>query len=108
MDFRTKLGSNFLKASDIDGSKVYQVSKLLLERLGRGEEAESKYVIYFQDEPKGLVLNRTNSQTLIDVLGPETDDWKGQSIEAYTTTVFFNGQSVPCIRLRKAGQAVPF
>ena len=37
-------------------------------------------VLYFSDHAKGLVLNKTNANTLQEIYGADTDSWQGQTI----------------------------
>jgi len=116
-DIRETMGSNnFLKAADLKGrATVVTIEKNQLEKVGQGDEAKSKNVLYFQGLKKSLVLNVTNADVLIDAFGFETQDWPGSEIELYPTTTDYQGKRVDCIRLRvpekpalAGGQDVPF
>jgi hypothetical protein len=48
-----------------------------------GEKKEKKDVIFFVGETKGLVLNRTNAETLAQALGDDSDGWHGASAVLY-------------------------
>jgi hypothetical protein len=59
---------------------------------------DTKPVAYFEGKDKGLVLNKTNSNTISAAYGDETDDWVGAEIVLYETMVEFQGQRKPGIR----------
>lgn len=60
----------------------------------------------FRGTDKTLLLNRINTETLIDLLGDETDVWAGHKIELYTEKASTPQGIKDAIRLRLA-QAVP-
>lgn len=61
---------------------------------------ESKWVLYFQETDKGLVLNKTNTRTIAALYGDDTDDWLDRPITLYPTWVDFQGKQVEAIRVR--------
>ena len=64
----------------------------------RGVGEDTKPVLYFEEKEKGLVLNKTNANTIAAAYGEETDDWVGAEIVLYETMVEFQGQRKPGIR----------
>lgn len=89
--------STYIKASDLQSRTVrVQISVINIEEVGDGQ----KPVIYFTGKEKGLVLNKTNANTISTVLGTETDAWIGKTIELYPTMVDFQGRQVEAIRVR--------
>jgi hypothetical protein len=96
----TAFPSNYLKSSDFDNDTTYTISRVEIETLGQGRDAEQKAVLYFDNVEKGLVLNKTNSNTIKDLYGPETDDWTGQRITLFPCDVEFGGKMTPAIRIR--------
>lgn len=95
---RVSLPSNYLKADDLQGRRPeVTIERLALESFeGEGE----KYILYFAGKDKGLVLNVTNTRTLIDALGDESDDWIGATVELFTIDVDFQGRLTKGLRLR--------
>jgi hypothetical protein len=61
---------------------------------------EDKAVASFQNQPKKLVLNRTNFDTLADLYGDETDGWIGRAVQLFASRARFGNRSVDCIRIR--------
>lgn len=92
--------SRYLKQSDLKGTTpVVTMDRLAIETLGEGEEAENKPVLYFAGKEKGLVLNKTNTNTIASLYGDETDDWKGQPVQLLSAPVSYNGKTTMAIRI---------
>ncbi len=95
--------SKWLKAGDLQGQTIpVIISRVMMEDVG--DEA-GKPVAYFQGKEKGLVLNKTNAMSIGLVHGQETDGWVGKTIELFPAVVMFQGQNVPCIRVRPVAAA---
>jgi hypothetical protein len=87
--------SDYLKASDLQGQRVLlKMSRIEMRDMGD----EVKPVLYFEGKEKGLVLNKTNANTIATAYGDETDDWVGAEIVLFETTVEYQGQRRPGIR----------
>lgn len=94
--------SKFLTAADLDEQeRTFTVSGIDTEIVGQGDEAESKWVLYFNDAEKGLVLNKTNANSISGALGDNTDDWIGRQVVLYPTEVAFGGKMVAAIRVKE-------
>ncbi len=100
--------SQYLKCADLDGKpwnmKIRTVS---MEDLGQGNDKEAKAVVYFDSAQKGLVLNKTNANVIVDAYGKMTEDWEGKTIEVYPARVEFKGNLVDGIRVRIQQEAQP-
>ena len=60
-----------------------------------------KYVMYFEHAQKGLVLNRTNAWSLVDIIGTEdTDEWQGAQVTIFPVPLTVAGQKRIGIRVR--------
>lgn len=91
------LSGTYLKAADLQGRAITAVIEdCRLEHL----DDESKPLLTFRGKEKGLLLNKTNAGFLAQVLGDDTDGWRGKSIELYPTRVMFAGKMVDAIRIR--------
>ena len=106
--------SKYLKAEDLRGKdgkgwREYQltVKNVGLEEMG-GESNEKKWVLHFEKAEKGLVLNRTNAQTLADAYGDESDEWLGQKVVLFVMTVTTPQGPKPGIRIRAASNSAQF
>ncbi len=95
--------SKFLKASDIpDGSFVnIVIDHVTIEDVGGSNDPDDqKPVLYFRGKQKGMVLNKTNSTSISQAYGDETDDWGGKPLLLYSTETLFQGSNVPCLRVK--------
>ena len=103
MDRNTLFPSKFLKAADLNGRpSVVVIDKASVESLKTlSGESTQKLVLQFHDRQKGLVVNRTNYDTLADFLGDGAGGWVGKRIELYPDRVAVGGKTVPCIRVRQ-------
>ena len=90
--------SKYLKASDLAGHEVELTIKgITVEDVGDGDE---RPVVSFADTRKGIVLNRTNANSIAKQYGEETDAWLGKAITIYPAETEFKGETVACIRVR--------
>lgn len=106
MNISTAYPSNYLKADDLNGKSVTVViQKVELEEIGQGRDKERKPVLYFRGKDKGVVLNKTNANTITKLYGGETDEWVGKAITLVPREVEFQGEMVLSIRvsLQKPG-----
>ena len=100
--------SRFLKAEDLKGPVVLKVTASSYEKLnGLDGKAKQKVVLSFAKTEKQLALNATNFDSVMDITAEaDSDDWVGHKIELYPTTTTLPGKgTVPCIRIRKPGEA---
>jgi hypothetical protein len=89
--------SKYLRAADLQGKQATVViSHATMETIGDDELP----VLYFSGKEKGLVLNKTNANTIANVFGDDTEDWRGGEIVLFETTVDFQGKTMPTIRCR--------
>lgn len=66
----------------------------------RGNEETNKPVLHFVETDKGLVLNKTNVKVLVNLIGRETNEWKGKKILIGHEWVKAFGDTVHAIRVR--------
>lgn len=101
MNIGQAFASKWLKSSDIgDDDLVLTISDVVIETVGQGEQEEQKPVVYFTETDKGLVLNKTNADSIAKLHGPETDEWAGKRIALFATEVDFGGKQVLALRVR--------
>ena len=101
MNINDAFPSKYLKASDLpeEGSQEFTIEKIQIEEIGRNKE--KKPVIYFEEDHKGLVCNKTNARTIAKVLGTEEfEDWTGKAINLHRAEVDFQGEMVESIRVK--------
>lgn len=87
----------YLKADTMPKPILVTIDKIKREEMSDGKD---KWVMYFREIKEGLVLNVTNSSTLAEFFGPETDDWERQKIVVFPTRVQFGKDMVPGLRVR--------
>lgn len=94
--------SKWLAAADLnDADATLTIKAVEEETVGQGDEAERKWVVYFNEVGKGLVLNKTNANSISSCLGDDTDDWIGRKVVLYPTQVQFSGKMVEAIRVKE-------
>lgn len=72
-------------------------------RPGSGQPEIEKYVVYFVDARKGVVLSRTLAQQIAAAVGSDdTDDWPGKKITIFPEPMSVAGRNVVAIRARPA------
>ncbi len=96
------LTSSYLKQSDVDGETPVTIKDIKKQNVARkDEEAEYKYVLFFEEYEKGLVLNATNIKRLGKACGDDTQDWLGKVVTLYVDdTVEYGGNAVGGLRIK--------
>lgn len=95
--------SRYLKQADVGPGMILTVRALEQENVAmEGQPVENKWILYFTEEHKGLVLNAVNAQLAAQALGSdETDDWIGKKLVLYQDrTITYGGKLVGGIRVR--------
>ncbi len=99
--YKTQLFPYIAGDSLVGKTATMTMAGLKTEKLPtRNGKTEDKLVLYFEDTPKGLVLNKTNAKTIAQAFGGETDDWQGHQIELYTERIKAFGQTHNAVRVR--------
>lgn len=90
--------SKYLKSADLKGSQPILIfERVEIEEMRAGEEA---LVAYFRGREKGMVVNKSKANILASVYGPETENWIGEYVQLYETTVDFQGKRTPSIGIK--------
>lgn len=93
--------SKFLSSADLNGQEpTYTISGCKMEELG---DHDMKPVVYFNEVPKGLTINKTNATTLSNLYGPESDAWIGKQVTLFTIWTEFQGKQTQGLRVRAPG-----
>src|SRR5262249_55020111 len=95
------LPKTFWSASDLNlGDKLtLTINSVEVEEVG--PEKKPKPVMSFHDQPRKLILNRTNIERLSEAFGVDTDGWKNQKITLYVDpNVTFGGKRTPALRVK--------
>lgn len=99
--------SKYLKKEDVGQGKLLTISRIAHENVAlESQPEEMKYVLFFKEESKGMVLNWTNIQLVANVTdSDDTDNWVGKQIVAYNDpNVSFAGKITGGIRIRAPKQ----
>lgn len=94
--------SDYLKQDDIGDKRVtVTMDRVEVDEVGSDDKPEKKPVLYFRGKDKGLILNRTNAQSISEIVGSdETDHWKGHQIVLYVDpSVMYAGRKVGGVRV---------
>jgi hypothetical protein len=94
--------SKWLAAADLNDSDVtLTVSDVTQEMVGQGDNGDMKWIVFFRERDKGLVLNKTNASSISSIYGDDTDEWIGQQVVLYPTEVDFQGKKTEAIRVKE-------
>jgi len=101
--------SKFLRKEDCEDEIAVTMKSVELEDMPNNSDAgEQRWVLYFKELEKGLVLNTTTIRVLEKAFGPDSDDWISKRVILYTDpTVAFKGQIVGGLRLRPMKTPAP-
>src|SRR4051794_3178372 len=94
--------SKYFRAEDIEGEddRKLRIKNVTAEGFDREGAKERKLVLWFSNDDRGLVLNKTNNRTLRGAFGDNTDDWIGKVVIVFTTVTDFRGKMTPGLRVR--------
>lgn len=95
--------STYLKAAELRGHTVkVEILKIdpkaTMHRPGSAE-TDTAPVLYFKGKEKGMVLNKTNKNTIADLHGRDPRKWIGKQIEIRAEMVKYKGKLVPGLRV---------
>jgi len=94
--------SKFLKAHELKGtSPTVTIARVDVEQVRNRVKTDTKAVLYFTGKTKGLLLNKTNAQTVTEIAGsPLTERWAGVAVTLYATTATFDKKTHDVIRIK--------
>lgn len=92
--------SRFLKAADLKGEKKFRIKNVTEELVGTEAQKEKKLVVWFTNDERGLVLNKTNNRAIRGAYGDDTAGWVGKIIVVFPTMVDMRGKMTPALRVR--------
>jgi len=91
--------SKFLRKEDFEEDRVMTIRGLKLEDMP-GDDGTQKWVLYFQEDAKGMALNVTTIRVLEAAFGDHSDMWIGKKVKVYVDpNVSFGGKVVGGLRL---------
>src|SRR5262245_59950852 len=89
--------SRFRKSEDLDRERKFRIKDCTEEEIG---DKEKKLVVWFTNDERGLILNKTNNRTLRGAFGDDTALWKGKIIAIFTMMVDNRGKMTLGLRVR--------
>ena len=92
--------SKYLKATDLEREKKFRIKAVTEEELGVGKDKERKLCVWFTNDERALVLNKTNNRALRGAFGDDTAGWTGKVIAVLPTMVDIRGKLGPALRVR--------
>lgn len=102
--------ASYLRKENCEPPILLTIHSLEQENVApEGQQPEEKWVMYFDEQKLGLVLNSTNIQLAAQICGSQdTDEWIGKKIVAYSEpNISFGGKLVGGIRLRAPKNGKP-
>lgn len=92
--------SPYLTAHDVAHKPTVTVKSFSKKTMKnkQGEE-EVKPVIFFNEFEKGMVLNKTNANTIAGLYGAVLEDWIGERVTLHSVMVEAFGESTEAIRV---------
>lgn len=99
MRFSDEFGGKYFKAADMAEPRLLTVKRFNKEAM-MGDPTDVKWVAYFEEDRRGLVLNQTNGTTLKSLFGNDSEKSVGKQIVLYKATTEMQGRTVECLRLR--------
>ena len=98
--------SKFLRKEDFDEDMVATIKGVRLEDVGN--QGEQRWVLYFREMQKGMVLNVTTIRVLEGAYGDDSGGWVGKRVMIYVDpNVSFQGRVIGGLRLRVSKKAAP-
>ncbi len=89
--------SRWLKAADVTRPVLATIKNVTVEEVSEGED---KPILNFLGNLKPMVLNRTNSTTIAELYGEDTDHWTGKPLVIFSAKVQFQSKLVDAVRIR--------
>lgn len=102
MHVNEMLASKYLKASDFPEPAILTVRSIESEPIKDQKTGRmvDKFILHFEEETRGLVLNKVNPKAIAKIYGPDTEKWIGKKLTLFATEVDFGGDMVEAIRVR--------
>lgn len=100
MDFRDLYAGKYLNTSDVK-EKPFR-GTIVRAKAEEMKDGKVKAVIYFEGRDRGLVLNGTRHDTLIQITGSaNSEDWIGTKIDVRDGMTNYGGKPTGCIVISK-------
>jgi hypothetical protein len=88
--------SDYMKADSLNGQAFcFTITDCSAEKA----EGDERLVLAFFEVSSLMILDRTNTNMLAELYGPETSEWIGKVIKLAPSTTLFLGQVVKYVRI---------
>jgi len=100
--------NKFFKADDFkeSGSRTMTIKKIAIEEVGGGEgrPKEQKPVLYFEEDDRGVTLNKTRNDSCVEIFGSkDSDKWIGGKVQlVFDPNVKFGSKKIGGIAIAPA------
>ena len=88
----------FARGSDLKGPATVTIKEITQEELHPAGRPVKKFVLWFTETPRGVILTRPLGLQLAGILGDDTSTWKDQEITLYPEPMNVSGR--PCVAIR--------
>ena len=88
----------FARGSDLKGPATVTIKEITQKELHPAGRPVKKFVLWFTETPRGVILTRPLALQLAEILGDDTASWKDQKITLYSEPMNVAGR--PCIAIR--------
>lgn len=99
--------SKFLKAHELQGREpLVTVDRVEFEQVGQKREVVP--ILYFVGKDKGIKVNKTIANKLIEISGSAiTEEWHGVKVRLYATEATYGGDTYDVVRIKAATNGKP-
>ena len=88
--------SKYFRAEDLQSEKKFRIKEVTVDQIAN----EDKLIVWFTNDKRGFVLNKTNNRVLRAAFGNDVSNWKDEVLIIFPTMVPFGGKTVPALRVR--------
>ena len=92
--------SRFFKAADLKGEKKFRIKNVTPELVGTEAQKEKKLAVWFTNDERGLLLNKTNNRAIRGAYGDPVSGWVGNIIILFRAMAPMGGKMTPALRVR--------
>ena len=91
----------FARGADLKGPATVTIKAVTQEELHPNGRPVKKFVLWFEETPRGVILNRPLAVQLAELLGDDTETWGAQKITLYPEPMVVAGRPCTAIRARE-------
>lgn len=95
MNFKLMFKGDYIKAVEFNGKvPTMTIASVKIMPLEGDKGVKDKGVISFRETDRGMVLCRTNAESIAAMFGPETDAWVGKRVTLFEDKTVKMGRDV--------------